>query len=189
MEDPAQQGGPGENEPQSVDRLLESHRAEIFAYLLAGTRNRHDAEDLLQEVSAEILRMRHEYRPGTSFTRWARTIARFRILKHFRRSRRQAAALLPEALDRLEAAAGKLEAEEPLDEQAGALRRCLAKLTGMRRRVLGLHYENGLKIDAVARAVGKSVSACYSVLKRAKQALRLCIENSIGRTPHRRSRP
>ena len=34
-----------------VTALLMKHRADLYAYLLAAVRNRHDAEDLLQDVS------------------------------------------------------------------------------------------------------------------------------------------
>lgn len=160
--------------PDSATQLLHLHRTAIRAYLLAAVRDRHDAEDLFQEVSIAVLRSTHEYESGTSFRAWAREIARRRVLEHARRSRRNPALLESGALER---AASDLE---DADDRRDALRECLEKMGPIGRKVIDLRYGDAHDVSKIATSIGKSIQATYALLKRARQTLRDCAERRLA---------
>jgi len=82
-----------------IAQMLMKHRSELFAYLIAATRNPHDAEDLLQDVSLAASTSWGQYRPGTPFLAWAREIARRRILDYGKKQSRRFALMEPDVLE------------------------------------------------------------------------------------------
>lgn len=164
-----------------VTQLLMRHRTELFAYLLASTRNPHDAEDLLQDVSLAASTSWAQYRPGTSFLAWAREIARRRILDFAKRRGRRHALLEPEVLESLDAAAAALEAEETVEPRRLALRKCMEELGGTVRKLLELRYADKLDVSRIAAEIGRSVQATYAILKRTKLSIRDCVERRLAR--------
>jgi RNA polymerase sigma-70 factor (ECF subfamily) len=164
-----------------VAALLVKHRVPLLAYLIAAVRDGNDAEDLLQEVSMAAVRSWEQFTPGTNFLAWAREIARRRVLEYAKASRKAAALLDPEVLAALEAAAR--EADDPPDRRRDALRECLAGMGGHARRVLDLRYAEGLSVDRIAHAIGKTVQSAYALLKRARAALRDCAARRLEATP------
>ena len=162
-----------------VARLLMKHRGILLAYLIAAVRDPHEAEDLLQDVSLAATSSWRQYDPATPFLRWAREIARRRVLDFAGRRSRRPALLDPEVLARLDVAAARLEAE-PLEPRREALRRCLDGLGAHVRRVLELRYDERLGVEDVADRAGRSVQATYAILKRAKEALRDCVARRLA---------
>jgi RNA polymerase sigma-70 factor (ECF subfamily) len=163
-----------------IASLLMKHRTELFAYLIAATRNAHDAEDLLQDVSLAASSSWAQYRPGTPFLAWAREIARRRVLDYGRRMSRRHALLEPEVLEALDAAAVQVESDAPLEPRRDALRLCLAKVGGDARRILELRYADKADVPRIAREVGRTIQASYAILKRTKGLLRDCIDRRLS---------
>ena len=166
-----------------IAQLLMKHRSELFAYLIAATRNPHDAEDLLQDVSLAASTSWGQYKPGTPFLAWAREIARRRILDYGKKQSRRFALMEPDVLEALDAAAVAVEAEQPLEPRRDALRQCLTKVGGDARRILELRYGEKRDVSRVAELVGRSVQASYAILKRTKLLLRECIDRRLTGAP------
>ena len=88
-------------EPPSWDEIVRTHSARVFrlAYRLSG--NRHDAEDLTQEVFVRVFRSLSSYQPGT-FEGWLHRITTNLFLDQARRKQRiRFDALSDEAAERL----------------------------------------------------------------------------------------
>lgn len=164
-----------------VAALLMKHRTDLYAYLLAALRNHHDAEDVLQEVALAASRSADQYRPGTDFRAWAREISRRRMLDFVRHRNRRAALLEPEVLESLESAARDAERDEPASDLRDALRECIRKLEGAARRAVALRYGSSMKVGGIAETLGRSVQATYALLKRTRQTLRSCAEQTMTR--------
>ena len=64
-EQSANESGTQPGEQPSWDQIVTDHSARVYrlAYRLTG--NRHDAEDLTQEVFVRVFRSLHTYTPGT----------------------------------------------------------------------------------------------------------------------------
>jgi RNA polymerase sigma-70 factor (ECF subfamily) len=162
-----------------VTALLMKHRIDLFAYLLAAVRNRHDAEDLLQDVSLAASTSWAQYRPGTPFLAWAREIARRRVLDYGKKRSRRMALLGPEVLESLDHAAARMEEERPIGPYREALRGCLGRVEGDARAILELRYGEKLDVARIARTVGRTVQASYAILKRTKELLRECVQRRL----------
>jgi len=166
-------------DPARITELLMKYRTDLYAYMLAAVCNHHDAEELIQEVSLAAVRSCASYAPGTNFRAWVREIARRRILERARRSKR-VLTVDPDVLMSLEEAARQVETHQPLEERRDALQRCVEKLQGTARQVIELKYVERLDVFRIAGRIRRSTQACYALLKRARQALRDCINARLS---------
>src|SRR3954468_20850609 len=69
-------------------KLFLAHERRIFGFLLALVPDWSDAEDLLQETSVVMWRKLYNFEPGTDFAAWALSIARYQVLDHRKRRKR-----------------------------------------------------------------------------------------------------
>ena len=98
---PTGPGDPGDWTPPSWDEIVREHSARVYrlAYRLTG--NRHDAEDLTQEVFVRVFRSLSSYQPGT-FEGWLHRITTNLFLDQARRKQRIRFDALPDDVgDRL----------------------------------------------------------------------------------------
>ncbi len=57
----------------------------LFSFALRLTRNRHDAEDLMQETSLRAYHHREKFTMGTNFKSWVSTIMRNTYINRYRK--------------------------------------------------------------------------------------------------------
>jgi RNA polymerase sigma-70 factor (ECF subfamily) len=100
-------------------------------------------------------------------TGWLITVARRRLVDHWRKQEREARKLRV-------VAGGLTETDDPWDDEVDvvATRAALDELTGDHRAVLTLRYLDGLSVTEVADLMVRSVAATDSLLQRARAALR-----------------
>jgi RNA polymerase sigma-70 factor (ECF subfamily) len=163
-------------DPADLTGLIMRHRAALHAWLLAATRNPHDAEDLLQEVSMAAVRSAAQFEAGTNVNAWLREIARRRLLEY---GRERGRAAQPGLLETLEIAGRETDDEAP-DLRRDALRSCLEGMPPTSRRVIEMRYAGSLSVERIAESLGRTVQAAYAILKRARVSLRDCTERKIG---------
>jgi len=144
-------------------RLFDEHRDKIWRYALARTGRRDDADDLTSQVFLEALNSIHRYRyTGKPVLAWLYGIARNHAGKLLRQRSRQAPLPDPEAVTGPDDVCG-----EELD-----LGEALRTLTRDQREVITLRFFAGYSTREIARALGKSEPAVYSLEVRAIGALR-----------------
>lgn len=148
-------------------------RAALLGYLR--TLLPHDlVEDAFQEVFLVVHRKVDEFDQSRDFPAWVRGIAR-NIAHQVLAKARRAVALPPDALlERIDQAASEAEAE-PHDDRHH-LADCLAKLSDKQRDLLRQRYVDGLMLDQLAIATGRTVGAVQVALSRLRLALQECIE-------------
>ncbi len=164
--------GPGPRPPLPS---IEVQARGIWRYLRMHGATAHEADDLVQEAFVVALQKGAlALEPAAAFTFLRRT-ARFLFLR--RRQGGLEATLLADAVDELwsrdcaaDGGAGLLD----------ALRRCLSRLTGRARRAVELSYGLGehdpASRDDVAAALGLQPNGVKTLMQRARQQLRTCIE-------------
>jgi len=165
---------------EAIGSLVERYSPGLFRFLIRLSGDRALAEDLLQDTWLRAMEHLDSYRPNQPFGNWLFGIARNRALdvlrqQSRRRPHRQIAAMGDE----------KRPAEEVADPGPSILD-CLTELDLARcvfqvmktlpvafREVLSLRFEQGLEVDAIARALGLSSSAVKDRLYRGLDQLRM----------------
>lgn len=134
------------------------------------------ADDAVQECFMVVQARAADFREGTDFAAWTRTILRHKVLELLRFRNR--AGSFPAELVEL------LAAEAPPPERWEAERRalagCLPRLAPKARRVVELRYLDGLQPEEIATRIAWTANAVNVALSRARIALRQCIQAALG---------
>src|SRR5579859_6000314 len=172
--------------PPSWEEVVRTHSARVYrlAYRLTG--NKHDAEDLTQEVFVRVFRSLSSYTPGT-FEGWLHRITTNLFLDMARRRQR----IRFEGLG--DDAAGRLSGDEPTPAQAfdarhldGDVQDALAALAPEYRAAVVLCDIEGLSYEEVASTLGVKLGTVRSRIHRGRAQLRVALEH---RRPRQATRP
>ncbi|MES2475561.1 MAG: sigma-70 family RNA polymerase sigma factor [Verrucomicrobiota bacterium] len=161
-----------------VQGLFLAHINVIRGFIRALVRDRHLADDVLQETFLTILKKADDFAPGTNFPRWACSVARLKVLEACRREKGNPLLLSEEAIAALAAS----DAVPEQDLRIDLLECCIESLPPAMRRSIELRYQGDHKPAEIARIIGWSVEAVYVGLSRARTLLRDCIERKILET-------
>lgn len=145
----------------------------VSAYVHAAVRNHHDAEDVVQATVTYITHHFGEYDPDRPFQAWAIGIARYRILDHRNKSKRQPLLLGDEALESLTQAMTRQAPKA--DDRREALEYCMGRLKPEHRQVLADRYYNDNSRQEIADALGIKARSVTVLLRRVRLVLAECI--------------
>ncbi len=126
------------------------------------------AEDVCQEILMTVHRVRHTFTPGRPFEPWLYSIARSRLIDHYRREGRRS--IVVADTERVE-----VEQAEPPAEGMERLAAALATLPAIQQRAFSLLKIEGLDTVTAAEREGISVSALKVRAHRAYRALRVAL--------------
>jgi len=163
---------------RELARLWIQSQPVISAYLTANVIDAHHAEDLVQEVAQVVAEKFDEYDRLRSFTSWALGIARNRLLKYYRTKSRDRLVLSEVALTQLGSALERVEHEA--EDRRIALRKCLERIEGRRRRVLEMRYGENFKVGEIAHQLGMSSDGVSVMLHRIRSVLHGCIQKQLA---------
>lgn len=136
----------------------------VFGYLAARV-GRFEAEDLTADVFHAAARAAAEGRVEALTPQWAITVARNKVIDHWRRGERRAAKM------HLLVTGARGQTLEGPGERVGERERVssvLNSLSERQRRLLLLYYLDGVSLEELASVVGKSESATESAIYRAR---------------------
>ncbi len=157
--------------------LVRLHQARLRGLVALSLSDRDDVLEVVQESFVDAWRGLDRFDQAREFGPWLRTICRNRTLKFLRDrlpQRRRELALVDEALIALPAA------EEPAIDRLAALRHCLERLAAPQRRLLEQRYGDGVAVQELADALGKSPNAVSMILLRLKDALHRCVSGAVS---------
>jgi RNA polymerase sigma-70 factor (ECF subfamily) len=167
----------------AFERLYSRHRGGTYRYLLRHTGNAASAEELHQDVWLKVVRARDGYAPEARFTTWLYTVARHRLVDHWRSRRGFRLASLDD--EGVEAAVEDSSPDGPaaadplsatIDAQAGQrLITALSDVPPAQRDAFLLHVEGGLSLSEIAALTGASVETVKSRLRYAYRKLRAAL--------------
>ncbi len=163
-------------------RKLVQHRSEVFGYIMAMVRDVHDAEDLFQEVSLAVVRQAGEAGKVEDLVGWMKSIARNLVRNFWRQQRtRETLALPTEELARVIDEACEQSRPDPLvlQEEHGAMLKCLGKLRGRARHIMQLRFLQGMEYEEMSRELQQKPNAIRQAVLRTRQALLKCIEATL----------
>ena len=161
--------------PPTWEQVVQEHSARVYrlAYRLTG--NRHDAEDLTQEVFVRVFRSLSSYTPGT-FEGWLHRITTNLFLDQVRRKQRIRFDALPED------AGDRLAGNDPGPERAWEhnnldhdVQAALATLPPEFRAAVVLCDIEGLSYEEIAATLDVKLGTVRSRIHRGRAALRLAL--------------
>lgn len=158
--------------------LLTASQPALYACILAILPDRLAAHDVLQETNLTLWRKADDFEPGTNFLAWASRIARYHVLNHRRKLRRDRLVfdegLFAELCERQAARA------DDASRYAEALRQCLGKLQEDQRKLVEERYSPGGSVKKIAESRVQTVGAVSQMLYRIREGLMNCITRSLG---------
>jgi RNA polymerase sigma-70 factor (ECF subfamily) len=172
---PAAADGDAAWTPPTWEQVVQEHSARVYrlAYRLTG--NRHDAEDLTQEVFVRVFRSLSSYTPGT-FEGWLHRITTNLFLDQVRRKQRIRFDALPED------AGDRLAGNDPGPERAWEhnnldhdVQAALATLPPEFRAAVVLCDIEGLSYEEIAATLDVKLGTVRSRIHRGRAALRLAL--------------
>jgi len=159
------------------ETIVEQHSARVYRLALRLTGNRHDAEDLTQEVFVRVFRSLHTYQPGT-FEGWLHRITTNLFLDQARRRQRiRFDALSDERAARIASAvAGPAAAydDRTFDDDVEA---ALAALPPDFRAAVVLCDIEGLTYEEIAGILGAKLGTVRSRIHRGRAMLRAALSH------------
>ena len=168
---------PSEWTAPSWEDVVLTHSARVYrlAYRLTG--NRHDAEDLTQEVFVRVFRSLASYTPGT-FEGWLHRITTNLFLDMARRRQRIRFEGLGQEM------AGRIEGGNPTPAQAfderhldSDIQAALARLAPEYRAAVVLCDIEGLSYEEIAATLGVKLGTVRSRIHRGRAQLRSALEH------------
>ncbi len=171
----------GSSQYDDFAQLLAEHQSRLFGYVYAILPNMADAEDVYQDTVVTLWNKFAEYQPGTNFSLWARTVARFKI-QHFFRSRARSRVLFDETLvAELSETQARIEDAVPRtfgDSYTVALLGCVKSLSEGDRRLIELCYDEQRSLTQIAAEYGRSPQSVWNSLNRIRRILFDCIRRA-----------
>lgn len=157
-------------------RLLTLHQRRLYGFIYTLVPNRVDAEDLLQQTSIVLWQKFDEFDRNSSFSAWAREIARFKVLRYLREKRRDRVVFDDDVLARI--AQIRQSREELHLSDWDALTDCVEELSTSDRKVVELCYAAERTIKAAASVLERPVTSVYVSLVRIRRLLLDCIRQA-----------
>ncbi|QNN23219.1 sigma-70 family RNA polymerase sigma factor [Planctomycetales bacterium ZRK34] len=160
-------------------RLWVKSQPIVTAFVRTLVTNLADADDLVQNIAAEAMVDFDKFDPTVgTFTGWAIGIARYRVLNHYRTTRRDRHVFSEKTIDRL------IEAHQRIDTQADAFREalehCLDRLPARQRAMIDLRYIDELGREQIASQLKTTGAAVAMALVRIRRALASCIQMRVA---------
>ncbi|MDF1658269.1 MAG: sigma-70 family RNA polymerase sigma factor [Verrucomicrobiales bacterium] len=158
--------------------LFTRHEPGLRAFVRSLVFSWDDANEVMQNTGLVLWRKFDSYDQETNFMKWACVVARFEVLA-WRRDKARDRHVFDEDLVNM-LAEESAEDHEILAQERRALEICLQKLPEKQRRIVISAYEPGVRLNQVAEALGKSATAFYKTLNRARGGLLKCIESQVA---------
>ena len=168
---------PGGGETEEFERVALVHLDALYHVALRLTRNRAEAEDVVQEAFLRAFRSFHRFNPGTNCRAWLFTILRNVFLNRVRTQGREVLEGEMGGLDQAEMMADaqvETNPEERLIQTVlhGDVDRALTALPLPFREVVMLVDIEGLTYREVAEIIGCPIGTVMSRLSRGRALLR-----------------
>jgi RNA polymerase sigma-70 factor (ECF subfamily) len=190
--------------PIPIEELMQ-HADVLYRFALSRVKDHHAAEDLVQDCLSAAWQRIEGFDGRSSLSTWLIGIMKFKVIDHFRKSKRtptdQAVHVADEdetgqdPVDSLFTSKGawKVDPSHGLEMLASApddlanrnelmawVRACLNKLPERLRTLFTLREVDGLDVPSAASAAGVTAGSAAVLLTRSRQRLRLCLqENGI----------
>lgn len=160
--------------------LYARHHAIVYGYFRARVLDTHVAEDLSQEAFLRVFDAISRFDTELRFQSWLMGICRNVLREHVRHVMRRREVGWTELCLELE---GMVDEEGLYQDILRFVAACMTKLSEPSRNSLHWHYMGGLKVEKIAKRLGRTLGATKVLMVRARQALKRCIKGQLGDVP------
>jgi RNA polymerase sigma-70 factor, ECF subfamily len=136
-----------------------------------------DAEDILQKTRATLWLEFGNFRPGSDFAAWARTIGRYEVRSHVKKNRSRPRLFSEELEESLLEQFSRTPEEE--NRRWTSFLECSQKLGREARQILQRVYVDRHNVKQVAAQLGRTPGGTYMALSRIRRRLMECIEGRL----------
>jgi len=178
-----------DDEPGAFEELVEHYQRRLVAVMYHLVGNEAEAEDLAQEVFLRVYRTRKKYRARSKFSTWLFTIANNLALNALRSRQRKPVVPLnvrdsgplgPRPAEQLVLdRAGPPNQRLQQQELAEVVRRALDGLNERQRVAVVLNKFEDMNYAEIAEVMGLTTKAVKSLLNRARNNLRVALQDYI----------
>ena len=161
------------DEPLDAASLVRTHQAAVWRYLRYLGADEALADDLTQETFLKLLEHPPEVRGHVETSAWLRTVARNNYLMALRKVSKW---MSVEEFEQLDVVWQQHEGNDEGESYKAALRDCLKTMADKARRAVELQFVAEQSRTDIAGALGMDPEGAKSLLRRAKEQLRKCIE-------------
>lgn len=160
----------------SQSRLYEQYAPKMFAVCMRYSKNREEAEDILQDGFVKVFRSLHRFKFAGSLEGWIRKIMVYTAVANYRAKSKMHAIINIEGMENIE-----MTNNEDIVALLGKkeLLNMVQSLPPMYRMVFNLYVFEGLKHREIARELGVSEGTSKSNLFDAKMILQRAVGNSL----------
>ena len=165
---------------RAFDLIYHRHRGGVFRYLLRHCRDRATAEELHQDVWLKLIAARASFDTAARFSTWLYSVARNRMIDHWRINRGQRHVSLDDEGGSNEVGARLVDSSPAMNPQGAAsalqesalLVAALETLPAAQRDAFLLHVEGGLAVAEIAVLTAAPAETVKSRLRYAYRRLR-----------------
>lgn len=168
-------------DPSAFRELVEEHKNRVFNTCLGFLKNRHDAEDISQEVFIQVYESVQDFREEAQLSTWLYRIAVTKSLELIRYRKRKKRKNFFRALSGEDEQPDDYGTEDAFNhpglaieqkERADILFKAIDMLTENQRVAFTLHKIEGLSYKKIAEVMETSLPAVESLIHRAKGNLK-----------------
>jgi RNA polymerase sigma factor (sigma-70 family) len=166
----------GQGDSRAFAQLYEHASPRLFGVCLRMLRDRHEAEEVLQEVFVTVWRRAGDYDAGLAApTTWLTTLTRNKAIDRLRQQRARAP-LAPVDFDTLADERAGPTADAQASQEYERLRRCLDALEPQDRHSIREAFFSGATYKELADRSQVPLGTMKSRIRRALAQLRTCLE-------------
>ena len=149
----------------------------LYGFILKRLADQDQARDVLQRTNLVICQKAGDYKPGTSFSAWTFTIARFQLMAWRKNQSRNRLVFSDTAYEQIDR---KPEQPEVVDDaRVDVLKDCVKQLNADENKLLKQRYKEDLTPATIASTMNMSVDAIGMRLSRIRKKLGQCIQQKL----------
>ena len=161
-------------------KLLAKNERHIRSFVRSTGMDWNATDEISQSVALIMWKKWKQFEVGSDFMKWARSIARFEILKYRRNLSRNRLVFNKDLIELLAKTSEDLEADLSNHDYTESLQLCINRLPQKSKKIIEAVYQGEKTIKQIAEEIGKSATSLYKTVDRIRKKLKFCIESRLS---------